>query len=403
MAIQASNALFRTGQSNNFLANAAVVGGGVSAATPNNLHNDQAGSPENTFVQTQSKNDVRKASIMLFDMDGGSNGGGLTIPAGSIITDAYLRLQANGAWTGAFTNLSTAVVARDGFWDAIAPTWGKVGVNGTADCVVRTTAPAVVADTNPTALNGTWEAWNGNLDSVQTPGQTITTVGSGNLGEVDFHLSRTVTHSSNMVVRVYAVGGDGRPTGGVLATSDNVAYNTLATGAGGIVTFPFSGGNQIALSNSTRYAFIVVSLGSVRFRVHIQTSGIYGAVGTGEIVAGGLTLQFSDANYPQMGSLPLLYEADDSTIRTAPHGGISNTSFPDFASDNVFYEVRPTRLKDRVQEWIDDGSYVEGGGVTGSWMPIQIAPTSSTEVGITRQWDLAELRVSWRPRQTFVG
>lgn len=402
MALSGNNALFRTGNSENFFSNLAVAGNGVSAATPNNIYVDTAGGGESTFLQVQSKNDVRKASFMLFDLDGGSNGSGLTVPKGSLITDAYLRVRSQNAWTGTMNDLSAVVVARDGVWDTDV-TFGLQGISGAAPCVVRDTGAGVRANTGATA-SFAWEANQSLLDSRTQLGQVVTIVGAGTLGSCDFTLSRMLTSSGSVSVRVYAVSGAGRITGGVLATSDTVPYNNLSLTTGAVQTFNFSGANQIALSDATKYAFIVSVTGSLRFRVHAQAPAAYATGGSGAIIAGGVVAQFSECAYPQHGNLPLLYEADDSTIRTAPHGGISPIpSIPDFALDNTFYEIRPTRLKDRIQEWIDDPAYVEGGGPTASWVPIHIAPTAATAIGNTRQWDLSELRLSWRPRETFVG
>ncbi len=62
----------------------------------------------------------------------------------------------------------------------------------------------------------------------------------------------------------------------------------------------------------------------------------------GNLILGGIPRALSEVNYPATGDLPSLFEADDVTPRTDPHGSISILdSFPTFPTNNVWVEVHP--------------------------------------------------------------
>jgi hypothetical protein len=394
MANQANNARFLTEPPPGFFENVSVLGGGLSAATVGTLTDDTSGGPQNTFIQTQSKNDVRKASFIVFGA--ASDLGGLTIPAGSLITDAYFRFFSNGAWTGAFDDISCALVAKDGFWNALALPFGKSADRTAGDFVVLDTGAATIGDTGITA-NTSKPMHAQLLDSTTIIGQVVEMTAAGSLGQVDVNVFRGAGVATNVFMDVYAVGGDGGPTGPVLATSDPIVHNTIGTLSTNIESFVFSGGDQIPLADATKYAFVIRTVAVAKLNVRVQTNALYAVLGAGSLVACGLPLRFSDSMYIDNGSLPLLYEADDTTIRTAPNGDIINFSFPEFPTDNTWFEVRPPDLKHLIQEWVNAPGYTEGDDP----LAVQFAPTADSQVGVTRQWDDHELYISWRQPQKY--
>lgn len=81
------------------------------------------------------------------------------------------------------------------------------------------------------------------------------------LTQAKFYLQiGTGSPTGNMTVRIYAVTGTvgvaAVPTGSVLAESDAIDASTLGAGFA-LVTFNFSGANQITLSASTNYAVVL--------------------------------------------------------------------------------------------------------------------------------------------------
>ena len=96
--------------------------------------------------------------------------------------------------------------------------------------------------------------------------------------------------------------------------------------------------------------------------------------------------------------MPSLFEADDVTPRTAPHGSISILdSFPTFPTNNVWVEVHPPNFHQLIQEWVNDPSYLEGDPIG-----VTISPANTTQVGRIRSWDDFELVVEHRPRNVYV-
>ena len=90
-------------------------------------------------------------------------------------------------------------------------------------------------------------------------GQTFKGQG-GTLISAQFSIQKQGTPTDNLYAEVYAhtgtFGTTGLPTGAVLATSDNVDGSTLTTSLAPVV-FPFSGGNQITLTENTSYVVVV--------------------------------------------------------------------------------------------------------------------------------------------------
>jgi len=86
--------------------------------------------------------------------------------------------------------------------------------------------------------------------------QSFTSTG-GNLSSAKFYLSKTGSPTGNSTAKLYTInnaigGGDDKPSGAALATSDNVSVATFGTSFA-LVTFSFSGVNQYAMTNGTSY------------------------------------------------------------------------------------------------------------------------------------------------------
>jgi len=110
-----------------------------------------------------------------------------------------------------------------------------------------------------------------NYDGSLTIGTTYTGfaqsfLGTGQqLGSARFYLNNTSSATGSMFAKVYATTGthgtSAVPTGAALATSDAVNASTVGASFGWI-TFPFSGANNITLTNGTVYAVTVEFAGT---------------------------------------------------------------------------------------------------------------------------------------------
>jgi len=97
-------------------------------------------------------------------------------------------------------------------------------------------------------------------------GQSFTNTNACTLGSAKFYMTRNGTITGNIYATIYAhtgtYGTSSKPTGSVLATSDAVAISTIPTGSiWGLITFTFSGANQISLTSNTYYVLVVAFSG----------------------------------------------------------------------------------------------------------------------------------------------
>lgn len=89
-------------------------------------------------------------------------------------------------------------------------------------------------------------------------GQTFTGDG-GVLNSAKFFLKKNGSPTGNISVLIYAhtgaFGVDGKPTGSILAISDNIDVSTIPT-SNTLITFTFSGNNKIVLTSATNYCLV---------------------------------------------------------------------------------------------------------------------------------------------------
>jgi hypothetical protein len=97
-------------------------------------------------------------------------------------------------------------------------------------------------------------------DTFHGSGQSF--VGDGRtLASTTFWIQKDGSPTGNAVSKIYAsTGSNGttaKPTGAALATSDNVDVTTISGASTNPVSFQFSGGNQITLTNGTVYIAVI--------------------------------------------------------------------------------------------------------------------------------------------------
>ena len=106
-------------------------------------------------------------------------------------------------------------------------------------------------------------------------GQAFTGDGA-NVISAKLYLKKNNSPTGNAVIKIYAITGnygvDATPTGAVLATSDNFDISTLTTSFG-LIEFTFSGAEQIALTNGTKYFIIYDTSGTTQSGVNYTILG----------------------------------------------------------------------------------------------------------------------------------
>lgn len=114
-----------------------------------------------------------------------------------------------------------------------------------------------------------------NLSTISIKaGQSITGNGSA-VGSIQYYMKRVDVSSANAVVSIYAHSGtfgtSSIGTGSALATSDAVNMSVLTTSLQ-LITFSFTGGNQITLDNGTNYVAVVEYNNSNRIALGTDTT-----------------------------------------------------------------------------------------------------------------------------------
>lgn len=355
-------------------------------------------------VQTVTKNDQHVSGFMTFDF------GRLTpaIPSGVTITDAYLRLFAQGVSTAPVSDVDFSLLAKDGLWDPVtselvpgASTGADSAVfdpstNIPARCFVTVRAIGGAAQSAVAgSIDSGWAMRSGSyiIESTRAIGQVISHTTTFTLGSIDYRVRRVGSPAGSIFVTVHPVIGNVLNDSVVLATSGAIPCATLPV-AFTNVNFLFTGGNQIGISSGQTRGYklnVGYPISASNYVEASASSTGFSATPLQPMNVAGIARQLSEVNYPIDAKLPLLYEADNATIRVAPHGSVARmTSFPSFPTDNVFVDVRPPTLKDLIQEWIDDPGYVSN-GIIG----VQVTPSDTTEVPVLRQWDDYRLVVEY--------
>ncbi len=124
-----------------------------------------------------------------------------------------------------------------------------------------------LSDHGPSELDDSYATYNGYGATATSPnhiyGQTFESNG-GRLQSVTFRINKVGTPAGNLYAKIYATTGtfgvNDKPTGSALATSDAVVANSVS-GAGGNVSFPFSGAEKINLVDGTKYAVLLFNDG----------------------------------------------------------------------------------------------------------------------------------------------
>ena len=353
------------------------------------------------------KGDVRRGALNRFDLgdDGGTN-----IPARARIVDAYFRLTPDtDSGAANATNISIALLAKDGKWDPLNGLPGGFSVQADASDMIVTvngttgtwstgvTTDLLVKDLN-FGISAPVEAGGLGQCMQETGGDDIT-----DLDTVDVTCRKAGTPTGDVLVDVYewTAGGLIDEDQGRLATSDPVDISTIAD-LFHAETFTFTGGDVISWNDDDRRAFVIrtdgVAVSTSNFlSVQYGTNSQYAP---GGVVVSGARIAFAGAVYPDLGDYPKLYEVDDETIDTPPFGSIVSVDFPPFvvvAQVGTPVEVHPPDMHLLIQEWVNSPGYEEGDPLA-----VMFVPHADSSIGIQgRNWNDASLIVEFRPRNIY--
>lgn len=118
-------------------------------------------------------------------------------------------------------------------------------------------------------------------------GQTFTTVGAGNLTQIDAMVFKVGTVTDNLILAIQALSG-GFPDGVDLATA-TVTGSTLPTSASARTTFTF--GSPASLAAATQYGIVYRRSGSLSTGNYYRSAGD----GSGNPYAGGNSMYYDGA------------------------------------------------------------------------------------------------------------
>lgn len=299
------------------------------------------------------------------------------IPRGAIIESAVMRVtafQTSGA-AAYTTNINTPARGTrlqnrplinpiSHFIGWTKDSWSNAGMT------LNSNTATLIVTTNPAATNASWamrfeqastsplgitpSAGRGHRERL-AQGFTMPAVGNTTIGSLTAEMFRTNPGpAGNVRAHVYPAILDGGvlvpdESGGPLATSDDVAIAAIPVAAGPVV-FPFTGGDQIALTVGNDYflviepdAYVINSLNHISLRHHNQF------LETGRLMHYGEGIGGDWGNYPGTIDVNQAVAADEA-------GTAVLWNIPQFIAGNNYFTPS---LTDLVQQQVNDDNYGE--------------------------------------------
>lgn len=155
-------------------------------------------------------------------------------------------------------------------------------------------------------------------------GQTFACSADKDLSSVSFYLQKHGSPTGNAYVDIYAhtgtYGSTGVPTGSALATSDAVDVSGVSSSYS-MVEFAFSGGDQISLSNGTKYCAVLRHSGGT------LSNCLYAGVDESSPSHGGNAINSDGVDYYYEASADLCFsvEGEDAPVSINVNDSISVT------------------------------------------------------------------------------
>lgn len=132
------------------------------------------------------------------------------------------------------------------------------GDSGNYISMCQTSIPGNLVDSHTEV--GASSAWALRSGSITAVGQSFTNTTAGKITECKFYIRKYGSPTGNITAKLYAHSGvfgtTSKPTGAVLATSDNVDITTISSTAS-LVSFTFTGAEQYSMSSSTNYVLTI--------------------------------------------------------------------------------------------------------------------------------------------------
>jgi len=233
----------------------------------------------------------------------------------------------------------------------------------------------------------------GTIDTGE--GQSFTGNGSV-LGSAKWYLRKTTSATGNAVAKIYAhtgtFGSGGTPTGAALAVSGNFDVSTL-TSSLQLITFTFSGANQIVLANGTHY-FLTIEYGGSGFPIIVgKDTTSPTATGNGAFLSGGTWSSATEDNcfYVVGTSAPLIdkLSASDTGFVDVTNGadtdpfasGDQIQYFTGVGLDTYYFNASISGPTDAQGVWTNIANAFDGSTSTSATTSTVVSGTSNYLVG----------------------
>ena len=345
-----------------------------------------------------AKSGYQTNGFFRFDLSG--------LPPKAKVTNAFLRIVAAGNSSGGSYTVRLYFLEGDGKWSKPSRNgWMRISSHDLR-AIVRDTGGTPRINT---AMGASDQAWAlrqlpGNSEKI---GQKVTNLAGFDftLGEIRMDLTKVGSPTGNIGLELYqAVStvplGNASfmaPGAPPLAVSDSLDVSTLSASKA-LVHFPFSGGSQITISNTTgqnQYFVAVTGTFAVNGSDYVTVHGNSNSTGTrynyGTAATSGTGYQFDVQNYPDDASLPHLAAATSVLTWVVPNMTTGNT-----------YES--TDISSIVQQAINLAQYQEDGRIAGLTWNTNSAPYGfqARPAMFESGYNSAELVLTFRPRRVYV-
>ena len=271
-------------------------------------------------------------------------------------------------------------------WKDTKNNWRPYDYNDLNYEVYQTQNSAVVVDSysesNQDNINYLNNNYTGQAQSF-TPSSTETII------SCKWYLKKAGSPTGNAVAKIYGVSAGHSPTGSALATSDNFDVSTLTTTLQ-LITFTFSGDEQIELSSGTEYAVAVEYAGGDG--TNYVNCGIDNSSPTHSGIHS--TLEVSTGNYRNLASYDNIFYVyakekvslliDAVSDADAGFSGDPDNTDPFASAQAVTYTVQ-SALEPDTYYWRVRGKDPDGTNTFGDWSsPVRSFTISGTAASSDR-------------------
>jgi len=293
------------------------------------------------------------------------------IPAGSTITNAFLRLVTT---TGGDANVITArfwLPSKDGIWDNVGPNSSWVVMNDTTGATTEAWGFQSLMQTAGGGANLSSGPGLGSIDvnvkynwgvgvitdssGVDAIAQTLVCTTSGNFRRLQFRLGRSGSPTGSIRFKMYPAmandGSDDRPnTSTLLATSNDIV--ATAVPVNGLVNIDFPA--DVAVTSGQRYTF-ALEVDYAYGTAYIRSTALVVDSYAGSACVFGQRFGAASCAYGVGPMWPHLYREDAITIHEPAFGSVL-----EYVLNTTWTGNQDFDLTTLVQEWVASPSYAPG-------------------------------------------